>query len=96
MAGSSPLLSASDEAKATSTTLVEAAHRGGHHLKVAGSRTAAQPPYDITLIASTERSALRSALFAVSQPGAVQVNTREMSEKVWGACALTDRNAREL
>ena len=90
MAGSSPLLSASNEAKTTFTTLVEAINLKRAEnivaditLKVAGSRTAAQSPYEITLIASTEGNALRSALFAVSQPGAVQVNAREMSEKMW-------------
>ncbi|CAE7040542.1 BTU1 [Symbiodinium sp. CCMP2592] len=90
MQGASPLLTATDEAKKTFTSLVDVINRKRAELivaditlKVAGSRTPEQSPYEMTLIASAEGNALRSALFAVSQPGAVPVNTREMTEKVW-------------
>ena len=91
MSATPPLLDAATEAKGFLTSLVEAVRQGKAEelvsditLRVAGSRSPDQSPYEITLVSSAEGQMLRSALFAIAQPSAGSaVNTREMAVKVW-------------
>ena len=85
-----PLLQAPDDTKAGMIQLVETINAGHAGiivaeitLRLAQSRTAAQPPYEIVLCSSTEGNMLRTCLSKITQPGAPPQNTKEQVEKSW-------------
>eukprot|EP00435_Cladocopium_sp_Y103_P024769 s794_g6.t1 len=89
LAGNNPLLTATPAAKEALQKLVAVVAEGAAHLivadislKVAGSRTPDQSPYEITFASSTEGHLLRAALRGISQPDGTP-NTKEQPVKSW-------------
>ena len=52
-------------------------------LRIAGSRTADQSTYELTLVSSAQDHQLRAALFEIMQAGALPTNSRDVPLKVW-------------